>query len=174
VSTLDLLYSCRSDVLEVLQGQKLSAHFKGIMSGTIPSLKNNMHFVSAVPELEDGRLQSMCSLLRSRFKPLDVFSRSDDEIQLFCTLLRTGHFHHRGGPKQAEPQYVDVDANSILQSEELKNYDFGEVDVAEVQLSEMKMNSSLEEWRYKNVGGFSLAPEKVIPEEVKTDGVVEG
>jgi hypothetical protein len=56
----------------------------------------------------------------------------------------------------------------------LKNYDFGEVDVAEVQLSEMKMNPSLEEWRYKNVGGFSLAPEKVIPEEVKTDGVVEG
>jgi hypothetical protein len=90
--------------------------------------------------------------------------------------LRTGHFYNRGRPKikQSEPLYVDVDANSILQSEELKNYDFGEVDVAEVQLSEMKMNPSLEEWRYKNVGGFSLDPEKVIPEEVKTDGVVEG
>jgi hypothetical protein len=61
VSTLDLLYSCRSDVLAILQGRKLSAHFKGIMSAPIPSLKEKMHFVSVVPELGDGRLQSLCS-----------------------------------------------------------------------------------------------------------------
>jgi hypothetical protein len=61
VSTLDLLYSCRSDVLAILQGRKLSAHFKGIMTAPIPSLKEKMHFVSVVPELGDGRLQSLCS-----------------------------------------------------------------------------------------------------------------
>jgi hypothetical protein len=78
-----------------------------------------------------------------------------------------------GAAKVSRAHYINVHAHPILWSEVLRNYDFGEVDAEEVRLCEIKMKPSLKEWRYKNVGGFSLTPETVAPEEVKIDVVVE-
>jgi len=51
---------------------------------------------------------------------------------------------------------VSIDATEIFENEELKDYDFGEVDIEEVQICEMGVKEVNGEIRYKSVGGFSL------------------
>jgi hypothetical protein len=49
-----------------------------------------------------------------------------------------------------------LDATEIFESEELKEYDFGEAHIEEVQICEMGVKEVEGEIRYKSVGGFSL------------------
>lgn len=49
-----------------------------------------------------------------------------------------------------------IDATEIFGSEELKNFDFGEVDIEQVQICEMGAKDVDGEIRYKSVGGFKL------------------
>ena len=49
-----------------------------------------------------------------------------------------------------------IDATEILESKELKDYDFGTVDIEEVQICELGVKEVDGEIRYKSVGGFSL------------------
>jgi hypothetical protein len=49
-----------------------------------------------------------------------------------------------------------IDAEALLASEELNAYDFGEVDIEEVQICEMGVKEVDGEIRYKSVGEFSL------------------
>lgn len=54
-----------------------------------------------------------------------------------------------------------LDATEILESEELKEYDFGQVEIEEVQICEMGVKEVEGEIRYKSVGGFSLTSMEV-------------
>ncbi len=49
-----------------------------------------------------------------------------------------------------------IDAEGLLATEELGAYDFGEVNIEEVQICEMGVKEVDGEIRYKSVGGFSL------------------
>ena len=49
-----------------------------------------------------------------------------------------------------------IDAEALLATEELGTYDFGEVNIEEVQICEMGVKEVDGEIRYKSVGGFSL------------------
>lgn len=49
-----------------------------------------------------------------------------------------------------------IDAEALLASEELNAYEFGDVDIDEVQICEMGVKEVDGEIRYKSVGGFSL------------------
>lgn len=62
-----------------------------------------------------------------------------------------------------------LDATEIFESEELKEYDFGDVHIEEVQICEMGVKEVEGEIRYKSVGGFSLISAEV---EQNVDGVV--
>ena len=62
-----------------------------------------------------------------------------------------------------------LDATDIFDSEELREYDFGHVDIEEVQICEMGVKKVEGEIRYKSVGGFKLTSTEV---EEKGDLVV--
>lgn len=49
-----------------------------------------------------------------------------------------------------------IDATVLFESEDIKEYNFGEVDIEEVQICEMGVKEVDGELRYKSVGGFSL------------------
>ena len=59
-------------------------------------------------------------------------------------------------PRPKKRYAAVIDATELLESEELKAYDFGEVDIEEVQICEMGVKEVDGEIRYKSVGGFSL------------------
>lgn len=59
-------------------------------------------------------------------------------------------------PRPKKRYAAVIDATELLESEELKTYDFGEVDIEEVQICEMGVKEVDGEIRYKSVGGFSL------------------
>jgi len=59
-------------------------------------------------------------------------------------------------PRPKKRHAAVIDATELLESEELKAYDFGEVDIEEVQICEMGVKEVDGEIRYKSVGGFSL------------------
>ena len=59
-------------------------------------------------------------------------------------------------PRPQKKYAAVIDATELFESEELKEYDFGEVDIEEVQICEMGVKEVDGEIRYKNVGGFSL------------------
>lgn len=61
-----------------------------------------------------------------------------------------------------------IDATELFESEEIKEYDFGDVDIEEVQICEMGVKEVDGEIRYKSVGGFSLTS----MEELQTRDVV--
>jgi hypothetical protein len=54
-----------------------------------------------------------------------------------------------------------LDATEIFDSEELREYDFGEVEIEEAQICEMGVKEVEGEIRYKSVGGFSLTSMEV-------------
>jgi hypothetical protein len=59
-AAVQFLHSCRSDVLSIVQRQKITVRLKGIAS-----MQNNLkkaNVIYAVPEAEDGRLQSLASI----------------------------------------------------------------------------------------------------------------
>jgi len=58
-----------------------------------------------------------------------------------------------------------IDATSLFENPEIKEYDFGECDIEEVQICEMGVKEVDGEIRYKSVGGFSLS----AMDETKTD-----
>jgi len=61
-----------------------------------------------------------------------------------------------------------IDATELLESDDLNAYDFGEVDIEEVQICEMGVKEVDGEIRYKSIGGFSL----VSGEEQSHDVVI--
>jgi hypothetical protein len=71
-------------------------------------------------------------------------------------------------PRPKQRYSAIIDATEILESEGLKDYDFGEVDVDEVQICEMGAKEVDGEIRYRSVGRFSLSS----MEEGKADMVV--
>jgi hypothetical protein len=71
---------------------------------------------------------------------------------LHCTLLNTLHLRPR--PKKSYKAVID--ATKILGSDEIKDFDFEEVDIEEVQICEMGVKEVDGEIRYKSVGGFRL------------------
>ena len=74
------------------------------------------------------------------------------ECKLHCTLLNTLHMKPRPRNKFA----AVIDATGLFECEEIKEYDFGDVDIEEVQICEMGVKEVDGEIRYKSVGGFSL------------------
>jgi hypothetical protein len=54
-----------------------------------------------------------------------------------------------------------IDATEIFESDGLKNYDFGDVNIEEVQICEMGVKVVDGEIRYKSIGGFNLAQSRV-------------
>lgn len=71
-------------------------------------------------------------------------------------------------PRPKKRYEAIIDATEIFEEEGLKDFEFGEVDVEEVQICEMGVKDVDGEVRYKSVGGFSLN----WLEEVRTDVVV--
>jgi len=59
-------------------------------------------------------------------------------------------------PRPKKKYAAVIDATELFESEEIKEYDFGEVDIEEVQVCEMGVKDVNGEIRYKSVGGFSL------------------
>lgn len=59
-------------------------------------------------------------------------------------------------PRPRKRYAAVIDATELLDSEELSAYDFGEVDIEEVQICEMGVKEVDGEIRYESVGGFSL------------------
>ena len=159
----------------------------------IASMQKNVKKTSviyAVPGEGDGRLRSLCStfshfnfglqdLLQSKFKDAEFLENdkhSSHEVlvcskmtrlksKLHCTLLNTLHMKPR--PKKYA---AVIDATELFESEEIKEYDFGEVDIEEVQICEMGVKDVDGEIRYKSVGGFSLTS----MEEKTTDVLARG
>lgn len=59
-------------------------------------------------------------------------------------------------PRPKKKYAAVIDATDLFESDEIKEYDFGEVDIEEVQICEMGVKDVNGEIRYKSVGGFSL------------------
>jgi hypothetical protein len=59
-------------------------------------------------------------------------------------------------PRPKKKYAAVIDATDLFESEEIKEYDFGEVDIEEVQICEMGVKDVDGEIRYRSVGGFSL------------------
>jgi hypothetical protein len=59
-------------------------------------------------------------------------------------------------PRPKKRYKAVIDATEIFESEELRNFDFEEVDIEEVQICEMGAKEVDGEIRYKSVGGFKL------------------
>ena len=66
-----------------------------------------------------------------------------------------------------------IDATEIFGSEELKNFDFGEVDIEQVQICEMGAKDVDGEIRYKSVGGFKLQQYLDVTVTQENDEVVK-
>jgi hypothetical protein len=66
-----------------------------------------------------------------------------------------------------------LDATEIFESEELREYDFGQVEIEEVQICEMGVKEVEGEIRYKSVGGFSLTSMEVEKGDVVVAGKLE-
>ena len=63
--------------------------------------------------------------------------------------------HLRPRPKERYKRTL-IDASEIFRSQELKEYDFGQVDITEVQICEMGVKLIDGQMRYKSVGGINL------------------
>jgi len=83
---------------------------------------------------------------------------------LHCTLLNTLHTK----PRPRSRYRAVIDATTLFENAEIKDYDFGECDVEEVQICEMGVKEVEGEIRYKSVGGFGLT----TMDETKTDVIV--
>jgi len=59
-------------------------------------------------------------------------------------------------PRPTKRKAAMLDATEIFDTEQLKDYDFGEVHIEEVQICEMGVKEVEGEIRYKSVGGFNL------------------
>jgi hypothetical protein len=59
-------------------------------------------------------------------------------------------------PRPKNRHEAVIDATALFESEDIKDYDFGEVDIEEVQICEMGVKEVDGEIRYKSVGGFSF------------------
>jgi len=59
-------------------------------------------------------------------------------------------------PRPRNRHTAVIDATELFESMEIKEFDFGEVEVEEVQICEMGVKEVDGEIRYKSVGGFKL------------------
>lgn len=59
-------------------------------------------------------------------------------------------------PRPKKPRAAVIDATDLFESTEIKEFDFGDVDVEEVQICEMGVKEVDGEIRYKSVGEFNL------------------
>ena len=59
-------------------------------------------------------------------------------------------------PRANKRKAAMLDATEIFDTEQLKDYDFGEVHIEEVQICKMGVQEVEGEIRYKSVGGFNL------------------
>jgi hypothetical protein len=62
-----------------------------------------------------------------------------------------------------------IDAKEIFESKGLKEYDFGETEVEEVQICEMNVKEVNGEIRYMSVGGFDLTSMEKLSADVMVD-----
>jgi hypothetical protein len=69
-------------------------------------------------------------------------------------------------PRPRKKSHAAIDATELFESEELKEYDFGNVDIDQVQICEMGVKEVDGEIRYKSVGGFSLSTSDERAEDV--------
>jgi hypothetical protein len=76
-------------------------------------------------------------------------------------------------PRPRNRNGAAVDAEELLASRELGAYDFGEVDIEEVQICEMGVKEVDGEVRYRSVGGFSLVSGGDETHDVVVDGLKE-
>jgi hypothetical protein len=60
-------------------------------------------------------------------------------------------------PRPRKKWHAVIDATELFESQELKEFDFGDVDIDQVQICEMGVKEVDGEIRYKSVGGFSLS-----------------
>jgi hypothetical protein len=66
-------------------------------------------------------------------------------------------------PKKRPDQKID--ATELFETEQIKEFDFGLVEIEEVQICEMGVKEVDGEIRYKSVGGISLT--SLIPEKTR-------
>jgi hypothetical protein len=66
-------------------------------------------------------------------------------------------------PKKRPDQKID--ATELFETEQIKDFDFGQVEIEEVQICEMGVKEVDGEIRYKSVGGISLT--SLIPEKTR-------
>ena len=60
-------------------------------------------------------------------------------------------------PRPKRRYMQKIDATELFETEQIKEFDFGEVDIEEVQICELGVKQLDGEIRYKSVGGISLA-----------------
>lgn len=81
-------------------------------------------------------------------------------------------------PRPRKKYAAVIDATELFESEQIKEYDFGEVEIEEVQICEMGAKEVDGEIRYKSVGGFSLTSIKettgvIVAKSDKTPGEID-
>ena len=76
-------------------------------------------------------------------------------------------------PRPRKRYATIIDATELFESEQLRNFEFGEVDVEEVQVCEMGVKDVDGEIRYKSVGGFNLTAPDGSPADVIVGGLDE-
>jgi len=59
-------------------------------------------------------------------------------------------------PRPKKRQKIKIDATDLFETESIKEFDFGQVEIEEVQICEMGVKEVDGEIRYKSVGGISL------------------
>jgi hypothetical protein len=69
-------------------------------------------------------------------------------------------------PRPRKKWHAAIDATELFESKELKEYDFGNVDIDQVQICEMGVKEVDGGICYKSVGGFSLSTSDERAEDV--------
>jgi hypothetical protein len=75
-------------------------------------------------------------------------------------------------PRPKKRWQAAIDATQLFELDALKEYDFGQVELDQVQICEMGAKEVEGEIRYKSVGGFSLSTSDQGPEDVVITGEV--
>jgi hypothetical protein len=69
-------------------------------------------------------------------------------------------------PRPKKKWHATIDATELFESQTLKEFDFGDVDINQVQICEMGVKEVDGDIRYRSIGGFSLSTSNEEAEDV--------
>jgi hypothetical protein len=75
-------------------------------------------------------------------------------------------------PRPKKRWQAAIDATPLFELDALRDYDFGQVELDQVQICEMGAKEVEGDLRYKSVGGFSLSTSDQGPEDIVITGEV--